>query len=1307
MKKFERKDKNEKRRLAFKKRNVKKEMNLARYGAEGGSALIVAKTGDFNRRFVAAFMALVFAVSFLVVGFSFVGRAEDPVSTTDEETPINSNLVLDKQLSVDENGNYTLQLSAYAKGVIRNVDKKVPTDYILVVDQSGSMSYDDMPLEYELVADKEWKMSDIQQDYDVDNESDAATPYYYYDETSGEYYRVYKKWGTMYEYLPRNSTYVKEVIDRNSLSWFRDAGEQTQTFDCLYYYRPFSDPSIELLDNDVSQDKHFYPVKITVENGALHYKIRFTYNDINGVPRIMYGYNDPDSFDDSDWTKGNAVLYHNLLGGGYYKKGDAFYDQANNVVVRMARGDSLASAVLSAAFTVDKGPFTDYTYAEFLGANTGMHIQNPLYIGHVGYNQLCYKDSNGKEHKLINTRFCDSAGNPVVDSGEDAVGSDNTEATWNGKLYTVKKDSNNQPQTETRLAALNHSLKAFIDKVANEEDEYNHKTVDHRIAIVGFSSDGYDNNEILSGVTIADGADNSMSTVPGSTGRGYSLDGRTHNGTQYSNSITPETYYSALVRTATNDGAKDESNITQLNKSVDSITAYGGTQPAIGLTMANNIISAKNTLDETAEGRNTVVIFFTDGRPGNYAYVDQYSEANKVVEAASDIKEQGASIYTIGVFNEADGNPLTYPVETNYITLPSDYTIGTKPGRNVYKFAEDRYNYYKTFQSNAAREEDRARATFANGYVRQTLADRENYARSIPFYGSENKGFIIADWQWKTTTNNATVRVWETDRDFFRDCLDGTKGYPEEPNDTIADYMSTVSSEYPDATEFSLGYQDNQTYNQMIESCRGSSIKTSTGENRYYYTGSSGDNLDSIFESIAISITESGSEIELNSTNSYLQDVLSANFEKTDDTKVTAQTYYGWMDTDTATEPHWGTDVIDNITQYSWSPDNKTLTVEGFNYTENYIAYGKNADAGAPVANRGKKLVVTITNLKPTTNATSNGLSDPNLPTNGENSGIFQKGETATDDDRKIDLFDSPTIQRYEYKLNAAQCADPTSTFNVDYSVQNNGVTASNQAVVFRGDGNNVHRADQLTNNTFSENGMGDTDSIFVEYISSHGATQTANPTDFALSANVTPTDSSGQYTYYLGTTGYPEQTDPNQIPDNRNPVSLSTTPSTENAFYITSKDNNRIVTVHLTATPSDFVDNNYSFTVNVSWSKDGETGSQTLTMPYNNGQIADQTVSVPYGATVTVSHEDYFYDTKISDIGADQGTSDPVTITNVTANKVIYITDTARSNIGEGITEDTNPTKIILCGLAGLAVLSGGAGAAYVYRKKDEFVGR
>ena len=62
-----RKTKDEKRRLLLTKKNVKQEARIAKYGSD--SVAVVAK--DMNHRFIAAFMALVFAISCMVVGINF------------------------------------------------------------------------------------------------------------------------------------------------------------------------------------------------------------------------------------------------------------------------------------------------------------------------------------------------------------------------------------------------------------------------------------------------------------------------------------------------------------------------------------------------------------------------------------------------------------------------------------------------------------------------------------------------------------------------------------------------------------------------------------------------------------------------------------------------------------------------------------------------------------------------------------------------------------------------------------------------------------------------------------------------------------------------------------------------------------------------------------------------------------------------------------------------------------------------------------------------------------------------------------
>ena len=149
-KKMIRKTKVEKRRLAFEKRNVKKEMNLARYGAEGGSALVMAKTTEFNRRIIAAVLALVFVLTTIVVGYNFAAKADDPddgfkmYESIDDSgfftrKGIRHNLGTNQDDPSDDT--YDLRLEAYATAPIANkdVEKDTPLDIVMVMDQSSSM----------------------------------------------------------------------------------------------------------------------------------------------------------------------------------------------------------------------------------------------------------------------------------------------------------------------------------------------------------------------------------------------------------------------------------------------------------------------------------------------------------------------------------------------------------------------------------------------------------------------------------------------------------------------------------------------------------------------------------------------------------------------------------------------------------------------------------------------------------------------------------------------------------------------------------------------------------------------------------------------------------------------------------------------------------------------------------------------------------------------------------------------------------------------------------------------------------------
>ena len=173
-----------KRASQLQKQSARREARVVKYGSDSVGAV----ASDVNRRFIAAFMALVFALSCLVVGVNFATKA-------DNETVSDPNIVTSKNLSFNSTtGKYDLTLEAYAKG--KTVGDTVPLDIALVIDQSGSMATRDMYPTYVATASKNWTVNAAT--------IDAGTTYYYYDSETDTYYPVQAEEGTIYEKVSSN-----------------------------------------------------------------------------------------------------------------------------------------------------------------------------------------------------------------------------------------------------------------------------------------------------------------------------------------------------------------------------------------------------------------------------------------------------------------------------------------------------------------------------------------------------------------------------------------------------------------------------------------------------------------------------------------------------------------------------------------------------------------------------------------------------------------------------------------------------------------------------------------------------------------------------------------------------------------------------------------------------------------------------------------------------------------------------------------------------------------------------------------------
>lgn len=94
-----------------------------------------------RRKVFSKVIAVLMAVAF---AFTLVPASPAKAAEGDDETT-NSGIVLSKTATLEDDGTYTINLEAYATGTTTTITEKsgVPLDIVLVIDQSGSMAYND------------------------------------------------------------------------------------------------------------------------------------------------------------------------------------------------------------------------------------------------------------------------------------------------------------------------------------------------------------------------------------------------------------------------------------------------------------------------------------------------------------------------------------------------------------------------------------------------------------------------------------------------------------------------------------------------------------------------------------------------------------------------------------------------------------------------------------------------------------------------------------------------------------------------------------------------------------------------------------------------------------------------------------------------------------------------------------------------------------------------------------------------------------------------------------------------------------
>lgn len=200
--------------------------------------------------------------------------------------------------------------------------------------------------------------------------------------------------------------------------------------------------------------------------------------------------------------------------------------------------------------------------------------------------------------------------------------------TYKEKQSAFYQKVTNTNAGDSRLNALKNAVTTFannvVQKAAGPDGDINttEDNVNHRIAVVGYASRADSNNPWIN-TEVFIGAN------------------------QYNYNVNAKDYYgSAFQNMNTTQG---QANVTA---SIGALDGNGATYTNYGLEMANGILNANPV--QNGEKRNRVIILFTDGYPGKNADDFNQTAADAALTQAKTAKDNGVSVYAVGIFSGAD-----------------------------------------------------------------------------------------------------------------------------------------------------------------------------------------------------------------------------------------------------------------------------------------------------------------------------------------------------------------------------------------------------------------------------------------------------------------------------------------------------------------------------------------------------------------------------------------------------------------------------------------------------------------------------
>lgn len=219
-----------------------------------------------------------------------------------------------------------------------------------------------------------------------------------------------------------------------------------------------------------------------------------------------------------------------------------------------------------------------------------------------------------------------------------------------------------------RIDALKSAANDFVTTIAEQNQGISDSSKQHQVSIVKFSG-------------------KKSAAVGNDT---YREDGHTYNYSQVMKAMSPCTDAAAFTST------------------INSISPAGATRADYGLQLAQSQTSNR-------EDAKKIVIFFTDGSPTSYSGFES-GVASNAVSAAKAMKDAKATVYTIGIFSDADPsadptaqrtsneNKFMHAVSSNYPNATYtqswsgwNWNLGTHEGSGFYKSASNAADLDKVF----------------------------------------------------------------------------------------------------------------------------------------------------------------------------------------------------------------------------------------------------------------------------------------------------------------------------------------------------------------------------------------------------------------------------------------------------------------------------------------------------------------------------------------------------------------------------------------------------------------------------------